>query len=481
MSLKRLRIILETCWPPGLLVVIALLAVCRLSAQTVTVEADVSDLVQPIVDQNAEQDQRLDDVEAMVRGQADELAQLRAYVETLTGVVPPDSDIPLPEPPTPDASEILLKVGDDPREAMLKAERDPAIRTILVMPGVHRGVFGEWTRSDLTVRVVGNQKATFLTDGRVPIWNIASYEVSRCTIKGIEFIANTRKVGHPDFKGWTAQKGVSWLARGQDITFEDCTFDSFSFGVVVYNVRGFTLRRVNVLDSWTDPNGGEPGKQLHSQGIYADNVDGLLIESCLFDGNGWNPDAAKYGSKRTKFNHNLYIQSNCNNVVVIDNVLARASSHNCQLRSGGVFEGNDLYRGGFGMYSPNGSVRNNRVWGTENLDRGTSPNGIMIQAPRRGHPDDRVIVEGNFVAENVGPNTWDGGIHVGWTRSRGDGRGEARNNVVVKWRDTGITKRENLLVDVGNVVLSDYTDEYPSPQQDIEAKIAAFRTRGVFE
>lgn len=205
----------------------------------------------------------------------------------------------------------------------------------------------------------------------------------------------------------------------------------------------------------------------------------LLIEKCLFDGNGYNPKAEAWGSERTRFNHNGYIQSNCDNVVVINNVLANASSHNFQLRSGGVFEGNDIYRGAFGMYSPNGTIKNNRVWGTENIDAGTSPNGIMIQAPRSGHPDDLVVVEGNYVAENVGPNTWDGGIHVGWTRSRGDGRGEARNNVVVKWRGEGITKRGNLLTDENNLVLDDYTEAHPSPQQEIEAKIEAYRLRGV--
>jgi hypothetical protein len=55
------------------------------------------------------------------------------------------------------------------------------------------------------------------------------------------------------------------------------------------------------------------------------------------------------GAERTIFNHNVYIQSDANGVVLRNNILLRGSSHGMQLRPGGVAEGNLAARNAIGI------------------------------------------------------------------------------------------------------------------------------------
>ena len=77
------------------------------------------------------------------------------------------------------------------------------------------------------------------------------------------------------------------------------------------------------------------------QGMYISGVDGILIEENLFDHNGW--DEQIEGAGATMFNHNIYMSTsnpNWDKIAVRGNILARASAHGLQLRSGGLVEDN---------------------------------------------------------------------------------------------------------------------------------------------
>jgi hypothetical protein len=121
----------------------------------------------------------------------------------------------------------------------------------------------------------------------------------------------------------------------QNFLIEDCVIEGFKDNLNIQGsssnrVRNVVIRRCVVVDAY-------PVGTAHSQGAYINYIDGLLIEECLFDHNGWkNADR----SDATIFNHNLYISSGNLNVTVRRNVIARASSHGLQLRCGGVIEGN---------------------------------------------------------------------------------------------------------------------------------------------
>jgi hypothetical protein len=98
------------------------------------------------------------------------------------------------------------------------------------------------------------------------------------------------------------------------------------------------MRRSIVMDNYQNRAAG------HSQGIYVSNVENALFEENLFDHNGWHADLA--GAEATIFNHNFYIQSDCKDVTLRRNVIARASSHGFQLRPHGLAEENLLIENG---------------------------------------------------------------------------------------------------------------------------------------
>lgn len=179
----------------------------------------------------------------------------------------------------------------------------------------------------------------------------ASY--SHVAIIGIDAYAHTRD---PDFgtPSPTGDVALFWWDRpGQNILFEDCRgrFGKTSIGGDVRDATqllNLTIRRCQFVDSYQDTSG-------NAHGCYFWGIDGLTIEECLFDHNGWYGDrdtggAAGATGQATQFNHNIYLshglptspstRDNRAFVIIRGNILARPSSHCCQLRSGGTFEDN---------------------------------------------------------------------------------------------------------------------------------------------
>ena len=65
-----------------------------------------------------------------------------------------------------------------------------------------------------------------------------------------------------------------------------------------------------------------PGQELanRGQGLYADGVQGLLIEENVFDHNGWNESVA--GAGPNMFNQSMYLNTLNTGVQVIGNIIA---------------------------------------------------------------------------------------------------------------------------------------------------------------
>lgn len=129
--------------------------------------------------------------------------------------------------------------------------------------------------------------------------------------------------------------GITWRRRSDNILFEDCLIRGFSNNVNVQTiseaapVRNIRLNGCVIADSWS--------RDTHSQGLYADGVDGLTIENSVISSNGFNRER---NISPTVFNHNLYISTRNENIVVRGNIIADASSHGIQLRCGGQIEDN---------------------------------------------------------------------------------------------------------------------------------------------
>lgn len=294
------------------------------------------------------------------------------------------------------------------------------------------GVYGQGPRPVILTSAGGS----FLT---------AFGRVSNVVINGLHIYPQSRN---------PTDKGIGWYASGENLTIEDCKIEGYQNNIVVQGgksgaIRNVTIRRCILLDAYIDHHAG------HAQGIYIENTDNVLIDECTFDHNGWRP--GEPGAGRTKFNHNIYAQTNCNDVKVYRSILARGASHGLQNRGGGDVVDNVFYRNAMAFFVRSGPslVKNNVVLESDdirNSTEGARGSGIEIM------PTERAVVEGNIVAHKKGRATWISGIEVKWS----DGGKEPflvelRDNVVYNWPSTAgkpiniTTKKAKILANTGNV------------------------------
>jgi len=167
---------------------------------------------------------------------------------------------------------------------------------------------------------------------------------------GLDLYSYKRDPSSEDYdESIISNRGIRWVGGGNDILVEDCFFRFFSGGLVVQKYTGpqltdFKLRRSIITDSYST--------NSHSQGFYASEVDGLLVEECIFDHNGWliqgTGNNSQEGGAATMFNHNTYFNE-CNDVVMRGNMFFRPSSignkmcSNVTGGSTGILLDNNLY------------------------------------------------------------------------------------------------------------------------------------------
>lgn len=178
-------------------------------------------------------------------------------------------------------------------------------------------------------------------------------------IVDLHFRAHTRDPYSSSYvskAGAQFQSGIRWTGGGSvtRLLIEGCLFEYFKSNIAMapkasagpfkqIKVRG------NVLwSAWS----GDPSE--YSQGIYANNLDGLLIEGNVIVRNGGllgytnDPDTKVPAGLSKKdvavnwYNHQAYIQSGNTNVTVRNNIFA--SGDGVQLRPGGVARDNLFYR-----------------------------------------------------------------------------------------------------------------------------------------
>jgi hypothetical protein len=141
-----------------------------------------------------------------------------------------------------------------------------------------------------------------------------------------------------------------------DLLIEDCKISRFANGIVAQMTGGYLydirIRRSVIHDTYA-------GDGSHAQGIYADEVDGLLIEESVIDHGGWS-EWVRDADPADIFKHGIYIQGDARNVTVRGNVISNGSSHGLQMRYGGVVENNVFVRNAIGLLmAGDGAVRRN--------------------------------------------------------------------------------------------------------------------------
>jgi len=235
--------------------------------------------------------------------------------------------------------------------------------------------------------------------------------------------------------------GMAFLRTGENILIEDCVFQGFLNNLNIQGgsadtswIKNFRLRRSLLLDSYS-------GGASHSQGMFAEMIDGFVVEDCVIDHNGWSETVAS--AKATIFNHNFYLSRGVRNVMIRRNIISRASSHGVSLNQSGTIEDNLFVKNPIGMFirTAPSTARGNVI--LESRDISTDlPRGFGIivgkvydTAPLL--PPGPALVENNIIANKTSLGTNEA---VSFTSNVAPKNTSTtiRNNIVYNWKGTSI-------------------------------------------
>jgi hypothetical protein len=139
-------------------------------------------------------------------------------------------------------------------------------------------------------------------------------------------VAGFNPAAAPSFQGLRIVRPI------ENLLIEDCRIELFDTNVSISQAKNVVIRRCIVTDAWAT------AAAFTGQGIYIEKADGVLIEECLFDHNGWSELVGT--AMPSLYRHNLYLQSDNSNVILRGNIIARGASHGAWMRSGGSCQGN---------------------------------------------------------------------------------------------------------------------------------------------
>lgn len=316
--------------------------------------------------------------------------------------------------------------------------RDKSGDWILLKAGdVFEGGFDSWSKSGksleepLHVGVYGEGDRPIVHSNGKGFWQ-GYGTVTNIRMDGIHALANLRLGKSSEEMIWK-ESGFRIYGKGGNYVLHDMKIEGFKFGIVLQGysegaIKNAVMIRCIVNNSFGHWDGAVGG---HSSGIYADAVDGLRFIECTFDRNGWNPQVN--GAKRTKFNHNFYVQYNCANVAMSGSIVTRGSSHGLQLRCGGDVINNLFVRNALGFYVSRAPslVLDNVVMDCDDIDdREIRGQGINI------NPVVQATVANNIVTVKSGRAGWMPGIQVSWTKALNDLPSfnvEMHDNVIWDW------------------------------------------------
>lgn len=232
--------------------------------------------------------------------------------------------------------------------------------------------------------------------------------------------------------GTSSASGFQMLNGWQDVLIENCLIEGYRVNLLFQAYtqgvwqRNIAVRRSIIVDALST-------NKAHAQGIFADGVDGLLMEENVLDRNGWGPETPT----ANMFRHNTYIQivtedgPGCRNVVSRGNISARASASGLMQRPGGVVEGNLLLQNPVGIVfghrggpETSGIVRGNVVIDGRDIAPGMSRGtGIWVSNVRDTTIEDNIVAHQRSGTGNIT------GINI-------DGRYaglRVRNNILYDW------------------------------------------------
>lgn len=273
---------------------------------------------------------------------------------------------------------------------------------------IYFGAYGTGARPQ--IRTGGGDGIATIAGNTVPVNYVA--------VQGLHFIDHTHQGTEPN-------TALRFQRKGTGIYIEDVRVENFKDGMVFSGetapdaVSNIKIRRSVIHDNWQkSPN--------HAQGIYASGVtNGITIEESVLDHNGWKDGVA--GAYKTIYNHNIYINSGAQNVVIRNNISTRGALRGILSRGGGVITGNFTARNAIGIETwGNATISNNVVM--ENGDIPNYPQGFGIQVKES---NGNVTIDNNVIAHDWSDFTYNVfGIRI-WN---GLNSATVTNNILYDWR-----------------------------------------------
>ena len=198
--------------------------------------------------------------------------------------------------------------------------------------------FPEWKKSGesanepIVVSSYGPGERPIIKSGEKSAFHTGRRPISYVKLIRLHFHAHTRDPYSPkEFTGTAGSDGLRVLGPTTNFHVEDCVFDAYEKNVVLDGFYGrlhdVTFRR----SVFTDGTGS---------GLYAHNVEGLLLEENVFDHNGYNELLPGFNNLSRHPGHNVYLQPSVVGAVLRGNLFSDAGSHGVQARSGGVIQDN---------------------------------------------------------------------------------------------------------------------------------------------
>jgi len=264
------------------------------------------------------------------------------YVSDSEGDDTHDGLSPSASKKTIEAGALLMRDGY-PDQLLLKRGD-----TWIMGEGLGAFYSGRSAAEPMVVSWYGDQGNRPLIKTEKPFVWIQDQKRSNLAFVGLELYAYKHDPNSADYESESGVSGISMIAAtGENILIEDCKFNYMQMGAYTTGhgesgtLKNLNFRRNICIHSWAGESYVIHELRTRVQGMYISGVDGILIEENLFDHNGWDEQIKNAGA--TMFNHNIYmseVNPNCDKIIVRGNILARASAHGLQLRSGGLVEDN---------------------------------------------------------------------------------------------------------------------------------------------
>jgi hypothetical protein len=275
--------------------------------------------------------------------------------------------------------------------------------------------------------------------------------ISNVWIMGIHFQASSKIPSTPTFNPAVGgMKGVSYYSSGANILLEDLKVEHYGLNVdfsaadEATPLRNIVVRRCVIADAYS--------VNSHSQGMFTTAVDGVLVDECVFDHNGWHATVPE--AESTMFNHNFYLNALGRNVTIRNTITARGAATGIQMRGNPMLSINNLSLAnplgitlGHGSIpwpaqGSSGSMLYNVVLDSGDIGLGVAT-GLQMQPRGFGLTWGRsrdVTVVGNIIAHN----TLAHGDEPGLATDDQNDNVLAEDNIVYNWRGangTGVAFR----------------------------------------